>query len=439
MCLKIKLFFLLFLMLNVLSAAQLSKEGQLFDAASRGDLLLVQKALKNGANLNQSSRTHAGILQIAAAGGHAEIVNELLKAGALIDARDGLGTALHHAVKNKKIEVVKLLLEANAEVNLRGFADRMPLYIAIKNKDKDAVKILLQFGANYRVLDFYGNSPLDIIDDDFLDAFKNEIELLTNKFADVIFSMVPVKPVAKIIAQYIHGIEKLPKPNIVNNAHNQLIDALNDHSDINLAKLKKVLDKPVSVNLLHDAQHSFGYVTPLALACTYNLPQAVKLLVRAKADIDYPITHALSRACECNDTDIVKFLLDSNASILTTSYYSNALEGAILNQSIESVSLLLEHNKKTGEVDISKLYYGDKKIALMQKGEGSIRDQIIDLVAANFNEYANAISTSYKADMPMPLVKLVMSYMFWHTRYLESDRQMEVQRQQSRLSRCVIA
>ena len=49
---------------------------------------------------------------IAAAGlGHTAVVNQLLSAGARVDARDNLGTtALMAAAANHKLDVVKILL-----------------------------------------------------------------------------------------------------------------------------------------------------------------------------------------------------------------------------------------------------------------------------------------------------------------------------------------
>lgn len=419
---------------------------QLYNAAYQGNLELVQKALKNGANVNAVFNDYFRILQAAAAAGHVEIINELLKAGAIIDKRDEIGTALHHAVKNQKINAIKSLIASNAEVNIYGFADRMPLYLALLNRDIEAVKILLKAGANYRNLDSYCQSPLDTIVGEFLGLFKNEIDQLTSNCANEIALVIPIKPLAKLISEYVHGIYKVSRPTL-DEGHSQLLDAVGNcyhglkDDDEQLKHLKKILDSGVSVNLAKDEQHILGYYSPLAKAASNNSLEAVKLLVQAKADIDYPITNALAEAAINNNAEIVKYLLDSKASLKTHLYYKNVFDNAIANLCVELVSILLEHNKKTAEVDISKLYYHDKKIALLPRNSISgLSDadniklnQIIDLVASNFNEYFNAISTSFKPDAPKSIIKIIMSYMFWHTRYLEE------QPRKAATSRCVIA
>jgi len=64
---------------------------------------------------------------------------------------------LHCAVSNGKLEIVQLLLEAKALVNVKGQkSDRTPLFMAGEVGDIESAKLLLQYGANLNLTDTYG-------------------------------------------------------------------------------------------------------------------------------------------------------------------------------------------------------------------------------------------------------------------------------------------
>ncbi|XP_014294638.1 putative ankyrin repeat protein RF_0381 [Halyomorpha halys] len=79
------------------------------------------------------------------------VVEQLIKNGANINARDIFGTTpLHLAVTcNKASEFVPKLLALGADVNARNQSGETPLYLAVKQFKKfDVIKILLEFGAD---------------------------------------------------------------------------------------------------------------------------------------------------------------------------------------------------------------------------------------------------------------------------------------------------
>ena len=64
---------------------------------------------------------------------------------------------LHCAVSNGKREIVRLLLEAGAQVNVRGHrSDRTPLFMAAEVGDLETARLLLQHGAKLNLTDQYG-------------------------------------------------------------------------------------------------------------------------------------------------------------------------------------------------------------------------------------------------------------------------------------------
>ncbi len=80
-------------------------------------------------------------------------VRELLKKGVNPDERDLFGwTALHAAMFQKNMEIVKLLLESQFDANAVGPQNGyIPLHDAVWADNLDAVKILLDKGARTNI------------------------------------------------------------------------------------------------------------------------------------------------------------------------------------------------------------------------------------------------------------------------------------------------
>jgi hypothetical protein len=100
-------------------------------------------------------------LQIATSFGLKEIVRLLLEAKADVNVRDNDGrTALYIAASNGHEAVVKLLLEAKADANVGDRYGVTPLYIAASNGHEAIVKLLLEAKADANVRDRYGGTAL---------------------------------------------------------------------------------------------------------------------------------------------------------------------------------------------------------------------------------------------------------------------------------------
>ncbi|RSM20305.1 hypothetical protein CDV31_000800 [Fusarium ambrosium] len=104
-----------------------------------------------------------GELPILAAGVNAEIVDLLVRAGADVHAtgRNGF-TALHKAVGNKS-EVVEKLLSMGARVNARTtYGGFTPLHVTAQYNLADAARLLCSFGGDIEAKDDCGRSPLNL-------------------------------------------------------------------------------------------------------------------------------------------------------------------------------------------------------------------------------------------------------------------------------------
>ncbi len=135
------------------SPADLQKaQNALWDASISGDVEVLKKAIKDGADLNaldvRTSRNGRCALNWAAWYNHAEAIKELLKVGADINGVNITGfTAIHHAAEAGSPEAARVLIEAGADVNLPSNAGETPLQRARREGYQEVVRLLEAAGA----------------------------------------------------------------------------------------------------------------------------------------------------------------------------------------------------------------------------------------------------------------------------------------------------
>ena len=140
-------------------------ETPLMTAARVGSLASVRALLSRGVSVDaKDDRRGQTALMWAAAEGHAEVVEELIKAGADVRIRLASGfTPLLFATREGRTDVVKVLLKAGADVNetvplagppRRSYGGRMPpagasaLLLAVTNAHFELASRLLDAGAD---------------------------------------------------------------------------------------------------------------------------------------------------------------------------------------------------------------------------------------------------------------------------------------------------
>lgn len=96
-----------------------------------------------------------------------EIVRLLLAAGADPTAQDNQHgrTALHTAAMSNDVELVKIILDAGVDVNLRNVHNTIPLHVALARGAKSCVGLLLSAGANCNLQDDEGDNAFHIAAD----------------------------------------------------------------------------------------------------------------------------------------------------------------------------------------------------------------------------------------------------------------------------------
>ena len=95
--------------------------------------------------------------------GDMEMVKKILATNPDKDIRDAIGdTALHVAVLQQNIMVVKLLLDNGFDPNAKATKTGCtPLHLAVAANNAAAARLLLQYGADKRIRCLEGLTPMD--------------------------------------------------------------------------------------------------------------------------------------------------------------------------------------------------------------------------------------------------------------------------------------
>lgn len=151
------------------------QEIDFFDACKHGGIAPVQRLLAGGVSVNcRDAREEpwdtTGLMH-AAEGGHSELVRLLLEAGAKVNLKDkscpgedGAFTALHYAALNGHSDVIVHLLKNGAKIDaVTKGAGGSPLKMAVSHKHIEAAAQLIKLGANPNLPDkVLGQTALQI-------------------------------------------------------------------------------------------------------------------------------------------------------------------------------------------------------------------------------------------------------------------------------------
>jgi ankyrin repeat protein len=92
-------------------------------------------------------------------------LRDALAQGQAVDTADPRGfTALHVAAQQHELEMMRELLRAGADVNARNIYGNTPLWVAVfaSKGQGDAIQLLLAAGADPDALNTSGRSPRDL-------------------------------------------------------------------------------------------------------------------------------------------------------------------------------------------------------------------------------------------------------------------------------------
>jgi ankyrin repeat protein len=138
----------------------------IFEAAATGKINNIIRLLARDPQL-VNAYTEGGFqaLGLACFFGHLDSAEYLVKAGAAVNAqsRNGLKAApIQSAAAGGHRKIVKMLLEHNADPNIREQGGYTPLHAAAQNGDEEMIRILLYGGADLTIKSNDGKTPLDL-------------------------------------------------------------------------------------------------------------------------------------------------------------------------------------------------------------------------------------------------------------------------------------
>lgn len=148
--------------MNKPSKAQQKLNDKLYDAAMKGKVEQVKKLLEKGANPNSHSGRRYETPLMAAMQSldkkqRIELMKILINAGADVNARNrSYSTALHYNFYKDSVDKLKLLIQSGADVNARNMYGRTPLFGA----REEQVKLYISAGADVNARDYEGLSAL---------------------------------------------------------------------------------------------------------------------------------------------------------------------------------------------------------------------------------------------------------------------------------------
>lgn len=124
----------------------------LAEAASAGDLEVVDYLLRKGAKVEGTDKLPNSPIYFAISEGNIAVVKRFLDLGISSNytwppRKDSGGTLLTVAVDSGRLEMVELLVQRGADVNSRGSANYGALYRSVFNDYYDIFKFLLSKGA----------------------------------------------------------------------------------------------------------------------------------------------------------------------------------------------------------------------------------------------------------------------------------------------------
>jgi ankyrin repeat protein len=162
---SLKKSFFFFAFITLLSASvsnAQSKETSIFDIARNGTLEQLKKIHKSDLFIiDKISKEGYSPLTLACYHGNNEVAKYLVKHVKDIDSKSGYGTPLMAATVKRNTELVKLLLEKNANPNKTDVNGSTALHFSVIFSYEDIVKLLIDANADKNIKDNRGKSAID--------------------------------------------------------------------------------------------------------------------------------------------------------------------------------------------------------------------------------------------------------------------------------------
>ncbi|CAH1183646.1 unnamed protein product [Phaedon cochleariae] len=351
---------------------RLDRHGQsvLHYAVNSGSVEMVEcvvAALGDGSAVNQNDACCFSPLHMAAAKGDGEMVRWLLKRGANVKAIGGRHrqSALHVATRGTRLDVIRILVEAGADINAVDIEERSVLTSAVRQGCDEIVRYLIQKGARVNHEEPGSVTALRLA------VWANSL------------------PVAKVLleggARIIHS-------------HHLVHTAVSNN---NLEMVKMLVDSCAMLNTRDDQ----GY-TPLMLSCSRKNISIARYLLAHGADANVT-SHIDGKTAlhvcvqDVRETksaqQLIELLVGYGADMNASSYQGNVLFYSIILENRSAAATLVQHGadvnlrderayvdnlslaKRHGDLDLVRLLvFGGFRLSEMTWEPRALRTQSSD-------------------------------------------------------------
>lgn len=269
------------------------RKSPLYAAVEQGNLDMVRLLRKYNANPDMTPRYHQRPLIVAIDNKYVDIVASLLEANVnqkpqranpKLQNKDN-GSPLSHALKSGNIEIVRLLLNAGAKIELNPSWDRESLFFAVNKGYIDIIKLILVEGTDIGIL--------------------NEGETMLHAAArygqrDIVECLLDIATKKGIQQSYIDTRNQNYDTALHIAASKGCTDIvrllINTSADINVKNGRQetplhkavISNKLDTVNLLLQAGANPNCTTALHLAVNHNCYPIIQSLIDAGVDINQP-------------------------------------------------------------------------------------------------------------------------------------------------------
>lgn len=131
-------------------------------AVARDHVEVIQKLVAYDAQVNAQCHNGTTALHVSATHGNGAAMRALIQAGALVNMGDSTGCSALH-LSTSKPDLVRILLQAGANLDHRNIYGETPLFRACSQFDPGSVSTLLQLGADETVVNNKGATPFDTV------------------------------------------------------------------------------------------------------------------------------------------------------------------------------------------------------------------------------------------------------------------------------------
>ena len=316
---------------------------------------------KIGAEILPNTESNSKDLWAAASTGDLQAIKRYIEEGGDVNALDGgfKLSAMSWAALHGQPEVVQLLVENGAEVDIKSGDGATPLHSAAFFGRTDVAKLLLENGADPQTRNNDGATPVDVLSVDWeTTAFIGGLVGVDTGKEEIAAMKIGRDEVAKLF-----GVKGTFNDASASRAQNLSIAAFTG----DLAAMKQALADGADPNTKDPQSGS----TLLATAALMGHTEVVALLLEHGADVNVKSRDggtALHAAAFLGRAEIVKLLLDKGAdTTLRNNIGSIAIDGAKLDWLITKGILGMlklevdEAEVKAGRVEVMKLLEGQNK------------------------------------------------------------------------------